>query len=404
MSPGNPGPRGLLCFTAVFFRGDRMTDNAMHSQQPIGESRKSGFLTSRTFAPLVLSLLLVLAALTVIAVRGLEWNVEDRQRVVRDQAAALVSLGDNPDRLIAALNRAMAARPPEMDRDRFLDEMVRIHQEVSAFRAERDRLAEATRILDSVKQELEEKDDAGGAEDQAIRTLIGVATVLAAHEETQGTPSEIRNQIAGLNGLLEKRELDRAKTTGQVANLQRALRRAERVKQKPPCWTDAETGKVEYIFDVALLENGFVLKDRGLAHRRAEQAALPLGGLQFGKIIETHAFLSQTMSLFSWAKKNDCRFYVRVFDLTGSDAKETYKIRARSVEERFYTYQVRDESFPMAGLAAAAPKTREPAPPATPPETPRAQSPAPAAQPDAGKEAAASDPIKALFDFLGFGK
>lgn len=401
MSPGNPGPRGFLRFTAAFFRGDRMTDSVTHSQQSAGQNRKSGFLTSRAFAPLLLSLLLVLAGLTVVAVRGLEWNIEEKQRVIKGQAAALAHLGDNPDRLIAALNRAMAARPPGMDRDRFLDEMVRTHEEVSAFRADRDRLAEATRILDSIKQELEEKDDTGGAEDQAIRTLIAIATVSAAYEETQGTPSEIRNQIAGLNELLEKRELDRAKTTGQVANLQRALKRAERVKQRPPCWTDAATGKVKYIFDIALLENGFVLKERDLAPRRAEQAALPLGGLQFGKIIETRAFLDQTMPLFSWSKKNDCRFYVRVFDLTGSDAKETYKIRTRSVEERFYTYQVRDEVFPMAGLAAAA---REPVPPEKPGEAPRAQPPAPAAQPDTRKEAAAPDPIKTLLDFLGFGK
>lgn len=360
----------------------------------------SGFPASRAFAPLLVALLLVLAGLIVVIVRGLERNVEKTQRVVKNQAATLENLGNDADKLIAALDRTLAARPPGMDRDRFLGELIRTHEEAPALRADRDRLAEATRVLDSIKQELGEKDDVGGAEDQAIRKLIEIATTVAAYEDARETPSEVRDRIAGLNELLEKREHDRAKTKGQVANLQRALKRAEQVKQRPPCWTDAETGKVEYIFDIALLETGFAIKDRGLAHRRAEQAALPLGGVRFEEIIDTRAFLNQTLPLLSWSKKSDCRFYVRVFDLTGPDAKDAYKIRARTVDDRFYSYEVRGEVFPLAGIvAAAAPKAGEPAMPEAPP----VRAPAPDTPPPAKKEADA-DPIKALLDFLGFGK
>jgi hypothetical protein len=42
-----------------------------------------------------------------------------------------------------------------------------------------------------------------------------------------------------------------------VEELQLALERTGRGTQKPSCWAEAQSGKAEYIFDVALLNDGF---------------------------------------------------------------------------------------------------------------------------------------------------
>ena len=66
--------------------------------------------------------------------------------------------------------------------------------------------------------------------------------------------------------------------------------------QKPPCWVNAQTKKPEYIFDVALLKGGFVVRDRHLPHRLADQTALPINDLKFDAFIGSNTFLVQTSS------------------------------------------------------------------------------------------------------------
>jgi hypothetical protein len=45
-----------------------------------------------------------------------------------------------------------------------------------------------------------------------------------------------------------------------------------------------------------------------------------------------------------------CRFYVRAFDGTDVSEKDTYKTLMRTLETRFYKYEVQDETFAMTGV------------------------------------------------------
>ena len=217
-----------------------MTDNAEQTQ-PVGEhGRSHGVFTSRAVASLQFAALLLIAVLAVVIVRGLEQDLVHKEIVIAEISALTDGLGTDPARLIAAANRAMATKPPGMDRDRFFSELVRARQEVAVLREERERLAGAAEALNSVRRELQGA-DTGDAVEQVIGKLTGVATALMEYEEAHGTRSGLIDEIAGLSGLLEKRDLDLRRSKDLTKKLQRALERAQRVQQKPSCWIDVRT-------------------------------------------------------------------------------------------------------------------------------------------------------------------
>ncbi len=104
----------------------------------------------------------------------------------------------------------------------------------------------------------------------------------------------------------------------------------------PSCWYDADNS-VAYLFDVALTDDGFVLRAANvLPEHRNEFASLPLDGVVTGRTLTASQFVVQTRPLFQWSVGHDCRFFVRAFDLTATDQKELYKRRMRTLESHFY--------------------------------------------------------------------
>lgn len=153
--------------------------------------------------------------------------------------------------------------------------------------------------------------------------------------------------IKGGDPRVREGELQREVTTlkGQLENLKSKLTAVGKGTEMPACWASPETGRPEYIFDIALKSGSFVIRDRKLEHRKADQAALPLQGMVFDQDLAQRAFESQTLAIYLWSVKNQCRFFVRVFDLTGPTEKTVYKQQMRSVDAKFYKLEVLSESF-----------------------------------------------------------
>jgi len=103
----------------------------------------------------------------------------------------------------------------------------------------------------------------------------------------------------------------------------------------PPCWVDAQ-GQIQYIFDAHLRETGIWLVDNHVAGREADESQLPIGGFQFDSAVAPNSFVQAGQPLLSYSEKQDCRFYVRVFDETQAESKERYKDLLRGVEGIFY--------------------------------------------------------------------
>jgi hypothetical protein len=128
---------------------------------------------------------------------------------------------------------------------------------------------------------------------------------------------------------------------GQIAHMKRTLERAGKGTEKPACWADKTTRKPKYIYNAGLTNKGIIVRLSEMPPW-ASARKLPHKAIPFDQVLEPRTFLRKANPVLSWSKRNECRFFVRVFDLTGSAEKATYKRMMRYVESAFYKYEVID--------------------------------------------------------------
>ena len=140
-----------------------------------------------------------------------------------------------------------------------------------------------------------------------------------------------------------------------AAALDQANERTERLQAQvqggggtdhPSCWYD-DDGTVAYLFDAALLEDGYILQPARAPQHQRKRTALPLEPVLIGRTLSPTEFLEQTRPVFNWSVANKCRFFVRAFDLTAADQKELYKRRMRTLESHFYKNASPSGPFPF---------------------------------------------------------
>src|SRR5260370_23286343 len=78
-------------------------------------------------------------------------------------------------------------------------------------------------------------------------------------------------QIADMLSAAHEAEQKSANLQGQNKFLVDRLRDLGKGNELPSCWTTTE-GKVEYIFDVLITDQGAIIKDNAIPHRAEEQA------------------------------------------------------------------------------------------------------------------------------------
>lgn len=161
-------------------------------------------------------------------------------------------------------------------------------------------------------------------------------------------PKDIKSALYALNNSTDlasqKRVIEKENKTlkGQILNLTQRL--GGRGTEYPPCWV-APNGKPDYIFDVALKSNGYIIRDRKLPHRQEEQSQLPIQQISFDTTISQGTFSKQTEPLLNWSKEHNCRFFIRIYDMTGQQEKDNYKLKERILQQSFYSYEVLNERF-----------------------------------------------------------
>jgi hypothetical protein len=245
---------------------------------------------------------------------------EARQRV-----AALEEQAQSVEEIVEQLHAAEIAEAPLEAKAAWVNEQLRLAEEVLRSvqeaggepRNPQTMLADVEKLLASL---------------QALRTAL-------AHGGYEADSMEqfVTRTLTGLRHA----EARNATLQGQLRNLQRVCKGTE----MPACWASPETGKPEYIFDVALTSTGIIVRDNALPHRREEQRQLPLQTLAFDRELPLARFLSAALPLLEWSNARACRFFVRVFDRTQSHEKHLYKHHLRTVGERFYYYEVLSAPF-----------------------------------------------------------
>jgi hypothetical protein len=102
----------------------------------------------------------------------------------------------------------------------------------------------------------------------------------------------------------------------------------------PPCWVD-QGGKIQYIFDASLQDDGIEIEDKGVAGREADQAKLPLGRVHFDRLMDRGTFEDAFQPLLNWSNDHGCRFYVRLYDDMKTADRSEYKSLRGAVEGYF---------------------------------------------------------------------
>lgn len=310
----------------------------------IGEedaSYKRGLVLGLTMAEIMILILFILLLLLATLVRDLEEKLDAFVRVnaglqnevvaLRDQQKMIAGRFDDPvkiDDLFTELKLAkeQAARVPALE-----EKVAQLTTEREANLSAHE-LAVAMKAIDLDLTKPETRD----------RMILSLKKIL--DSGSSGTNSPV-TRLEEATEILQQGEVRIGDLEGQVKNLLVRINAVGGGTEKPACWAEKETGKTEYIFDIAIGSEGLLVRDRKLPHRADAQAQLPLQGLLFDIELSPVQFLEQTRPLYEWSEKNNCRFFVRAFDQTAATEKDLYKVRMRTLEEHFYKYEMIDEHF-----------------------------------------------------------
>ena len=134
---------------------------------------------------------------------------------------------------------------------------------------------------------------------------------------------------------LEKVEQGIAQKDGQIAKMKRTLGKGT---EKPACWADEKTGKSKYIYNAGLTSRGIVIR-HSATPPWAKARKLPINSIPYEKTMNPRKFRLAANPMFEWSEENECRFFVRAYDLTGPAEKMIYKRHMRFLQTRFYTYE-----------------------------------------------------------------
>jgi hypothetical protein len=133
----------------------------------------------------------------------------------------------------------------------------------------------------------------------------------------------------------ERQEFRLANQDGQIKFLQRQLAAAGQGKGERPCWAQ-RSGVIDYLYDVVLVSNGIKMRVHENQNRARELALLPAPQVDPSEVLSEAQFYERTRPLFLYSLKQDCRFFVVVYDGTGPYEKALYKSHLRTVEGHFY--------------------------------------------------------------------
>jgi len=306
-------------------------------------SYRRGLIVGLTLAEVFL---LVLFGLLLAWIVGTEDSNALRTQIA-DLQTKVADLHREVENLQAQRSALLGSTAPDKF-DELFRELTLARQKLSEHQQHLAELEERAQLLEEAARETGVSQDSRRDLTSAIRARLEIANaVLAAAGKSGLADRDVATFEKTVAGLLQMRqrllaeglkEGDVQTLAGRLRNAERRLQEATKGTEWPACWADS-AGKPEYIFDVTLTTGSLVVHDNALPHRRSEQAALPTARLLFGSDLSTAAFREQTQPLFEWSKRANCRFFVRLHDLTEAHEKDVYKLRVRTVGEHFYYYE-----------------------------------------------------------------
>ncbi len=103
----------------------------------------------------------------------------------------------------------------------------------------------------------------------------------------------------------------------------------------PPCWANAKTGAIEYLYSIQLHQDGMRIKPAWPAYRKKDLQTIPGIHALIGNNISIEQLQKSALPVFEWSKQHDCRHFVRIKD-DQSTSKDVFKKQLFAVEKFFY--------------------------------------------------------------------
>jgi hypothetical protein len=163
--------------------------------------------------------------------------------------------------------------------------------------------------------------------EQAVQALLDAALIGHAVSKESDTPQQLLASAATCHSDLQSCQ-------NQTVYLNSRLSAKTGGFDLPPCWVDAN-GKIQYIFDASLQDDGIEVENKGVAGREADQAKLPLGRVHFNAPMSRGDFADAFEPLLAWSNQHGCRFYVRLYDDMKTADRGEYKSLRGTVEGYF---------------------------------------------------------------------
>lgn len=214
----------------------------------------------------------------------------------------------------------------EANFDEYFTEIAKLKEQAQRAEQLEVELQEKTSELSFYEKQLAEvfKD---GDTNKVIEQITEVAALKGMLAEA--VPAE-QNAAQALKQIL----LERNDALGQNNNLRQQIVKLGNGLVHPPCWADAQTGAIEFMFDVTILEDSVVFA-RGWPDSRHEQAISdPVIQSVIGEYKLNSEHLVKTRTIFNDSVKNGCRHFVRVSDHAVS--KDAFKKHLLAIEQHFY--------------------------------------------------------------------
>jgi hypothetical protein len=102
----------------------------------------------------------------------------------------------------------------------------------------------------------------------------------------------------------------------------------------PPCWR-GDDGKIQYMFDVYLADNGITVKRAWPGERDGDMTRFPEAEKLAGRTVRLEEFLDATAAVFAWSDQHVCRHFIRTYgDKSAMNA--TMFTEYHGVQNHFY--------------------------------------------------------------------
>lgn len=270
-------------------------------------------------------------------------QLRDQIKRLRDQQTALAPIKDlNDKQVLEAITQDLRKKEAELAAARkALDDLQREMSQTADKRRDVAKLADAmidAGLTPEQAKEAQKSVSAMKAVMEDLRERMGKANIDPAKIDTifETAGKSWANTAMDNKGLAEQTKYWKSKWELDVGNGKKGV---------TPCW--ATNGVVDFIYDVALTDDGVKIRRNQPPQWAEDYDRLPVEGIRLGPTISQAEFTTSTRPLFEYSnrKDKDCRFFVRLYDETSVDAKLIYQQRRRAVEGHFFILDMKDSRF-----------------------------------------------------------